>query len=391
MSFNLKKQSIGDSCIMHRVFCSELPEAGGIVELDGREKEHLFKVFRARKGDVVQLLDGRGGIADGEVVSSGTVMVSRKSRVPEPQEKLHLCCAMPKKQKLDALLKQAAELGVWSIRPLRCERSVAEGGSRERWQLHLIEACKQSGNPFLPQITAECGVAEMLDKLNEENIDVYYGSVTPCKGDRSGEINKEKAIFIGPEGGFTPAELSLIEQKGGKALNFGPYTLRLETAAVAGLAVLRTFCAALCAGAVLLTAGCGCGDNVEELRNEAQTLKDEGKVEESKKLYEEAIAGNPDAPELLFELGKIYYDNSEKLEAYAYFQLFMKKAADDHANREEAQSYIDGIKSELSASAAAANEVEQLKTVIAEKDAQLASLQQKMVRDRQTYVNKRNR
>lgn len=69
----------------------------------------------------------------------------------------------------------------------------------------------------------------------------------------------------------------------------------------------------------------------------------------------------------------------------------MKKAADDHANREEAQSYIDGIKSELSASAAAANEVEQLKTVIAEKDAQLASLQQKMVRDRQTYVNKRNR
>ena len=248
---------------MHRVFCSELPEAGGIVELDGREKEHLFKVFRARKGDVVQLLDGRGGIAEGEVVSSGTVMVSRKSRVPEPQEKLHLCCAMPKKQKLDALLKQAAELGVWSIRPLRCERSVAEGGSRERWQLHLIEACKQSGNPFLPQITAECGVAEMLDKLNEENIDVYYGSVTPCKGDRSGEINKEKAIFIGPEGGFTPAELSLIEQKGGKALNFGPYTLRLETAAVAGLAVLRTFCAALCAGAVLLTAGCGCGDNEE--------------------------------------------------------------------------------------------------------------------------------
>lgn len=71
-------------------------------------------------------------------------------RCPEPEKKLHLFCAVPRKAKFDVLLKQAAELGVWSVRLIECARSVAKPEGSDRWQLLLQEGCKQSKNPFLP-------------------------------------------------------------------------------------------------------------------------------------------------------------------------------------------------------------------------------------------------
>ena len=73
---------------MHRVFCTDIPEAGGCAELEPREKEHLFKVFRARQGDEVELLDGRGTRARGVVGSDRSVMICSKEVVPEPAENI---------------------------------------------------------------------------------------------------------------------------------------------------------------------------------------------------------------------------------------------------------------------------------------------------------------
>ena len=159
---------------MHRIFCGEIPDAGEVFLPAPREAEHLFKVFRARPGDAVELLDGRGKRAEAEVISGKQLIIHRVSVCEEPQEKLHLCCALPRRQKFDVLLKQAAELGAWSIRPVNCERSVAEGNPRERWELLLQEACKQSGNPFLPEIFREADVKEhhacRIEKMGKELI-----------------------------------------------------------------------------------------------------------------------------------------------------------------------------------------------------------------------------
>ena len=97
---------------MHRVFCTDIPEAGMYAVLESREAEHLFKVFRARPGDSVELLDGRGVRAQGVVESGKMLKVLARETLPEPEEKLHLCCALPRKQKLDALLKQFISLEI---------------------------------------------------------------------------------------------------------------------------------------------------------------------------------------------------------------------------------------------------------------------------------------
>ncbi|MBE6377816.1 MAG: RsmE family RNA methyltransferase [Lentisphaerae bacterium] len=326
---------------MHRVFCTDIPEAGGCAELEPREKEHLFKVFRARQGDEVELLDGRGTRARGVVGSDRSVMICSKEAVPEPAEKLHLCCALPRKQKLDQMLKQAAELGAWSIRPVRCMRSVVEGGPRERWDLLLREACKQSGNPFLPVVEEERKLPEVLEKLAAENVRIFYGSVAPAENSGAGAA--EKAILIGPEGGFAPEELKLMEKFNAVPLNFGPYILRLETAAISALTALRMLpLIAVMFIALLFTAGCDRGGN--PLVAKGNNLRQSNDLQGAKNFYLRAVAQNPDNPAAYLALAQLCdEDLNEPLEAIHAYNMYLKVLGPEHPERETVRAILAGL------------------------------------------------
>jgi len=222
---------------MHSFFVENLWTAGECVELEPAERDHLFKTLRARPGDEVELLDGAGGRMLGTVREGRRIEIRSSERVPEPECRLYLYCAVPRKAKFDTLLKQAAELGVWAIRPVECERSVAKPEGSGRWPILLQEGCKQSKNPFLPKIEPPVPLKAALEEIRKENIRAFFGAV------RSGErgVGKADAFawIVGPEGGFTDAEESAMREAGVRGLNLGPYVLRLETAAVCGLAVLR--------------------------------------------------------------------------------------------------------------------------------------------------------
>lgn len=326
---------------MHRVFCTDIPETGKYAELEPREKEHLFKVFRARQGDEVELLDGRGVRARGVVGSDRSVLICSKEVVPEPAEKLHLCCALPRKQKLDQMLKQAAELGAWSIRPVRCMRSVVEGGPRERWDLLLREACKQSGNPFLPVVEEERKLPEVLEKLAAENIKIFYGSVTPAEN--TGEKADEKAILIGPEGGFAPEEITLMEKFDAVPLNFGPYILRLETAAISALTALRMLgVIAVMSVALLFTAGCDRGGN--PLVAKGNNLRQSNDLQGAKNFYLRAVAQNPDNPAAYLALAQLCdEDLNEPLEAIHAYKMYLKVLPQEHPERETVRAILAGL------------------------------------------------
>lgn len=136
---------------MHTFFTELSGNPGEAVALNPRERDHLFKTLRARPGDEVELFDGRGCRMTGIVREERCIELLETERCPEPEKKLHLFCAVPRKAKFDVLLKQAAELGVWSVRLIECARSVAKPEGSDRWQLLLQEGCKQSKNPFLPR------------------------------------------------------------------------------------------------------------------------------------------------------------------------------------------------------------------------------------------------
>ena len=216
-------------------------EPGSLFCLNSREESHLFRILRARPGETVALLDGHGATGTAVVESDRRLRLETKQTVPPPAHRLHLYFAPPKKQKLDALLKQAVELGVFELVPVLCERSVVQPGESSvagRWVDLLFEACKQSGNPFLPAVATPMPFAAALDRARETCGALIVGSnrtgVFPDLGTAS-----DVAFFVGPEGGFTDAETDAMFAAGALPLRIGDWTLRVETAAVAGLGVLN--------------------------------------------------------------------------------------------------------------------------------------------------------
>ena len=216
-------------------------EPGSSFRLDPREESHLFRILRARPGETVALLDGRGAVGAAVVGTDRLLRLESKRVAPRPARRLHLCFAPPKKQKLDTLLKQAVELGVFELVPMLCERSVAqpdENSVAGRWMDLLFEACKQSGNPFLPEVASPMTFADALSRARETCGALIVGSnrtgVFPELGAAS-----DVAFFVGPEGGFADAETDALFAAGAAPLRIGDWTLRVETAAIAGLGVLN--------------------------------------------------------------------------------------------------------------------------------------------------------
>ena len=215
---------------------------GEAVRLDKEESSHLFRTLRAEPGEQCRLMDGAGRFALAEVLPGRQLKVLHIETVPEPDAvRLHLYIAAPRRQKMDQILRQSAELGVRRIVPMICERSVALPDSDSvsgRWKEVLFEACKQSGDPFLPEIASPLKFSEALSD-SAACCDVrFFGSVAQKESAPPQGSVRSAAWFVGPEGGFTEAEEQVMLDSGVQPLHFGNWVLRVETAAVCGLCLI---------------------------------------------------------------------------------------------------------------------------------------------------------
>ena len=312
----------------HTFFTDNIGTEGSYVELSKDQRHHLFKVFRAVCGDEVELLDGRGTRALGEVDAEKNVIIkSVKKETPE-EVKLHLVFAVPRKNQLDLLLKQAAELGVSELHPVRFERSVSQADGKERWTTLLEEACKQSKNPFLPQIHPAAGLEDKLNELSVRNIPVVFGAIRSETGKL--KLENSAAWVIGPEGGFTDEEEQLMRAKGAIPLNLGPWVLRLETAACAGIAVLRQLIGVVLLAVVLL-AGCTPNAANDPFCKKAERARNGGNYQSALALYRKAISRHPDAAELYLKTASLCDESlDDPAGAVFYYTEYLKLAPEDH-------------------------------------------------------------
>jgi len=230
---------------MHLFRYEDLSRAasGDLVRLEKDESSHLFRTLRAAPGERCRLMDGRGRFALAEVAEGKTLKILSVENAERPMPPLlHMYIAPPRRQKMDQILRQAAELGVWRIVPMLCERSVSlpgEDSVNGRWKEVLFEACKQSGNPFLPQVTEPMKFSSALEDSARECAVRFFGSVK--KRDQAPDVRSpgSAAWFVGPEGGFTEEEELAMLRQGIEPLHFGNWTLRVETAAVCGLCLIH--------------------------------------------------------------------------------------------------------------------------------------------------------
>ena len=158
---------------------------------------------------------------------------------------------LPKKDKLEWIIEKAVELGAARVVPVSCARSIAkwDDPAREekkvkRFQAIAEAASKQCGRGVIPTVGSVVSFAEAMKEAKAES-DVILFPYENAEGMQATEavmksIKKgdKVAVFIGPEGGFAPEEVTLAEQSGAKVISLGRRILRTETAAMAVLSHL---------------------------------------------------------------------------------------------------------------------------------------------------------
>ena len=227
----------------------ELSEGDDELVLGEEESHHLGKVLRAQTGSSVEILDGRGSLAEAEIseidYKATRVRILARKSIPPPNPFVRIAVAMTKANRWDEIIRPLTEMGVGRITPLLTERtevripSGKEPDKLAKWRKLAIEACKQSGNPWLPEIDSPLKFGELLpDKERASFIASLrlrpVKSLTDFESPPSGFL-----LIIGPEGGWTEREEDLALEKGAVPFSLGPHVLRTETAAVCALAVAR--------------------------------------------------------------------------------------------------------------------------------------------------------
>ena len=236
---------------MHRFFLLPDQCRGDSLQLDGREAHHALDVLRLRPGDAVSVLDGAGSEYECEVARAEkralTLTVRQKRLHPPPPCRVTLALAIPKGKIIESILQKATELGVFSVVPLLTERvatrldDVAAADKAAKWRQVVIEAIKQCGQPWLPQVAPPIPIIDYLRDKTPFDLSLVGSLQGDGRHPRTYFTSRPASVrlWIGPEGDFTPAELDAIRASGAKPITLGPLTLRVETAALYSLALVN--------------------------------------------------------------------------------------------------------------------------------------------------------
>lgn len=243
---------------MHRFFLPAA-ECGNVeLQLTEREAHHALHVLRVRPGDRVTVLDGEGRELHCEVVAvtrhAVRLKVVRTEFAPAPLCKTTLLQAIPKGKLFEFIVQKATELGTIRIVPLLTERVVTHLDEKdgvhkvEKWRQVAIEASKQCGALWLPQIEPPVTPAQFLARQEPIELPLLASLLGERRHPRKcfeefhathGRIPGSAAVWIGPEGDFTLAETELILTSGAMPITLGPQVLRTETAALYCLSVVQ--------------------------------------------------------------------------------------------------------------------------------------------------------
>lgn len=220
------------------------------MELTGDEAHRLRHVLRLGPGDGVALFDGRGHEWMGRVKTVAKHSVSIEDLAPctpvaEARVPVSLACAVLKGDQMDSVVRDATMLGVARIAPMRTAhvtvppRAWQSGAAQDRWQRVAVASATQCRRAVVPDVSAVRDFSECLrDDAALRLICVEPAFGTPTRPWTPGEAPSSVQLLIGPEGGWSDAELGEAFSAGAFAMTLGPRTLRAETAPIVALSQL---------------------------------------------------------------------------------------------------------------------------------------------------------
>lgn len=227
----------------HRFFVRPESIAGDSVTLTAEQRRQISTVLRLRPGDSIIVLDNTGMEYDVRLTDEDGVIERRRPNRAEPPVALSLYQGLLKGAKLELVLQKGTELGVRRFVPVLTARSVAGEPGKEkarRYEAIVREAAEQSGRGCLPVIDRPLAFPDALHDALERG-----PALLPWEGEQSTRLEPgdlpahgELSLIVGPEGGFTAAEVDQARGAGARIVTLGPRILRAETAAIVASALV---------------------------------------------------------------------------------------------------------------------------------------------------------
>jgi 16S rRNA (uracil1498-N3)-methyltransferase len=230
--------------------------------LTGDQALHLARVLRAQPGQIYDIVANgflhRAEIttvsADGNGEEQKVDFLLHEELESDAALPLHLLLAVFKFDHMEWAIEKATELGIARITPIlarRTEKHLALAAPKraERWRRIALEAAKQSRRTDIPKIADPIALKATLEQeksptrilLSETEQATTLTAALQSSVRPTGY--EPVALAIGPEGGWTPEEISLFTQHNWQSVTLGPRILRAETAAISAIAIASTYLA----------------------------------------------------------------------------------------------------------------------------------------------------
>jgi 16S rRNA (uracil1498-N3)-methyltransferase len=216
---------------------------GDEIRFREEEAKHLGQVMRKKGRQRIWAVDGGGKayevqlIRIGKKEATGKIIHTRR-RLGEPLAEVTLAQAILKGDHFDYLVEKVTEIGVKRIIPMITDNTVPTAGPQKlaRWRRITVAAMKQSGRSVLPEITSPAHFQQILEtKTQYQHCWIAHpgkGSVAPRFAENAAGRIKNVLLIVGPEGGFSDAEIETAKQQDIRQISLGPRRLRSETAGI---------------------------------------------------------------------------------------------------------------------------------------------------------------
>ncbi len=247
---------------MRRFFIEKPDSESGSFSIIGTEANHLKNVLRMRVGDKIIILDGAENehLATIEKLAPGCIDVSVDACIASNREspvRIIIAQAYLKHKKMDFIVRQITELGVFQWVPFFASRSVPHPNDKQlarrtaRWEIISREALKQCRRSRIMKINYPIAFKDMLKLGCNCDLKIIFcanetGPIAPLLKSHNRSALKTITALIGPEGGFTPHEIESADASGFLPASLGPRILRSETATVAVCTLLQHYFGDIC-------------------------------------------------------------------------------------------------------------------------------------------------
>jgi len=238
-----------------RVYTAQVLVCGDTVELTGSTGHYLARVLRLALADPLILFNGDGRDYAGEIcaIERDRVSVSiGQARVLDNESRLNITLvqAVSRSERMDYSLQKATELGVSCIQPVTSQRVEVRLDQKKQekrlihWRGVVVSACEQSGRAIVPEVRPLLTVQQWLQTRDDTPGDkaqrLVLDPLATVSLSQAAIESLAISVLVGPEGGFSDAEMEQLSTSGVAAVSLGSRVLRTETAGPAAIAVLQT-------------------------------------------------------------------------------------------------------------------------------------------------------